>query len=161
MNSEPVFLSIIIPAYNEELRLAKTLDQVVAYLQEQTYSYEVIVVENGSTDRTLEIAQNYAGQHRFIQVIKEDGRGKGLAVRRGMLAASGNYRFMCDADLSMPIEEVYRFLPPQVENAEIITNILKFSKNAISINLEQAKIIIESKNVINIQIPKKFKINFP
>lgn len=133
MNSDPKFLSIIIPAYNEELRLEKTLDQVADYLQKQTYSYEVIIIENGSTDRTLEIAQNYSKHYPFIQVIKEEGRGKGLAVRRGMLAASGEYRFMCDADLSMPIKEVYRFLPPEVENAEIIIG-SREAKNAVRYN---------------------------
>ncbi len=114
------YLSIIIPAYNEEPRLPKTLDQICAYLAGQDYTYEVIVVENGSQDRTLQIAQEYAERHAFIRAIHEDGRGKGLAVRRGMLEANGQYRFMCDADLSMPIEELSRFLPPESTGADIV-----------------------------------------
>lgn len=120
MNSSMKHLSIIIPAYNEEHRLAKTLEQVCTYLSGQAYSYEVLVVENGSRDRTLEIAREFAAQHPFIRAIHEDARGKGLAVRRGMLEATGKFRFMCDADLSMPIEELSRFLPPESTGADIV-----------------------------------------
>jgi glycosyltransferase involved in cell wall biosynthesis len=120
VNNQQIYLSIIIPAYNEELRLASSLEQIAAFLQQQTYTYEVLVVENGSADRTLEIAQTFAQRFPFIRAIHEEGRGKGLAVRRGMLEASGSYRFMCDADLSMPIEEVRQFLPPVAPKAEII-----------------------------------------
>lgn len=112
-------LSIVIPAHNEERRLPRTLEQVFAFLEEQTYSAEVLVVENGSTDRTLEIAQDFAKRHPMLRVMHSDDRGKGLAVRLGMLAAAGRYRFMCDADLSMPIEEVNRFLPPALPDADV------------------------------------------
>ena len=113
------FLSIIIPAYNEENRLPKTLELVFYFLQAQTYSAEVIVVENGSGDNTLEIAQSYLPVYPNLKVLQEAGRGKGLAVRKGMLEARGEYRFMCDADLSMPIAEVNRFIPPALQNADI------------------------------------------
>ncbi|MGA7194019.1 MAG: dolichyl-phosphate beta-glucosyltransferase [Anaerolineales bacterium] len=103
-------LSIIIPAHNEEKRLPPTLEQVFAFLNQQNYESEVLVIENGSTDRTYELGQSYASQHKNLRVIREDGRGKGLAVRRGMLEARGQYRLMCDADLSMPIVEVTKFL---------------------------------------------------
>ena len=83
-------------------------------MRDQSYEAEVLVVENGSTDRTLEIAQGYPGRCKNLRVLHEEGRGKGLAVRRGMLEARGEYRFMCDADLSMPIEEVNKFLPPKL-----------------------------------------------
>jgi glycosyltransferase involved in cell wall biosynthesis len=79
----------------------------------------VIVVENGSHDRTLEIAQSYLVEHPNLTVIHEAQRGKGRAVRRGMLAARGEYRFFLDADLSMPISDVNRFFPPQLENAAV------------------------------------------
>ena len=105
-------LSIIIPAHNEENRLPRSLEQVFAFLARQSYEAEVLVVENGSSDRTLEIAQGYAEKHKNLRVLREAGTGKGLAVRRGMLEARGEYRFMCDADLSMPIEEVNKYLPP-------------------------------------------------
>jgi len=111
MSNSP-FLSIIIPAYNEEHRLPGTLEQVFAFLQNQTYTTEVLVVENGSQDNTFQVAEKFARRYPQLRVLREDNRGKGLAVRRGMLAARGGYRFMCDADLSMPITELNRFLPP-------------------------------------------------
>jgi dolichyl-phosphate beta-glucosyltransferase len=112
-------LSIIIPAYNEEKRLPGTLEQVFGFLQSQSYTAEVLVVENGSHDKTLEIAQSYTKTHTNLIVITETGRGKGLAVRRGMIEARGEYRFMCDADLSMPITEVNRFIPPALQNFDV------------------------------------------
>ena len=78
------------------------------------------MVENGSTDRTLEIAQDFAENRPQFRVLHESQAGKGLAVQRGMLEARGEYRFMCDADLSMPIEELSRFLPPQIEAPQIV-----------------------------------------
>lgn len=112
-------LSIIIPAHNEQSRLPRTLDEVLAFLGRQEYAAEVLVVENASTDRTGELAEGYAREHKLLRVIRTPERGKGLAVRLGMLAAQGEYRFMCDADLSMPIEEVNRFLPPALADFDV------------------------------------------
>jgi dolichyl-phosphate beta-glucosyltransferase len=112
-------LSIVIPAHNEERRLPRTLEQVLAFLKQQDYSAEVLVVENGSSDRTLEIARGYAQKHSDVDVVHVAESGKGLAVRLGMLAAGGEYRFMCDADLSMPIEQVSRFLPPALTGFDV------------------------------------------
>ncbi len=112
-------LSIVIPAHNEESRLPGTLEEVFAFLDAQTYPAEVLVVENGSEDRTFEVAQSFVPGHPSLRVLREEMRGKGLAVRRGMLEARGQYRFLCDADLSMPIAEVNRFLPPQLEDFDI------------------------------------------
>jgi len=108
-------LSIVIPAHNEESRLPGTLDQIDAFLRAQPYTAEVVVVENASHDRTLELAQAYASRLPYLRVIHEDRRGKGMACQVGMLAARGEYRFICDADLSMPIAEVNRFIPPTMD----------------------------------------------
>jgi dolichyl-phosphate beta-glucosyltransferase len=113
-------LSIIIPAYNEENRLPKALIQIRDFIQQQTYQAEIIVVENGSADRTFEVAQEFGRNCPQCQIVHLDARGKGLAVREGMLRARGQFRFMCDADLSMPVFEINRFLPPQLENGEIV-----------------------------------------
>jgi dolichyl-phosphate beta-glucosyltransferase len=113
------FLSIIIPAHNEENRLPGSLKMVLAFLQEQPYQAEIIVVENGSHDRTAEIAHSFAERHDNLHLIREARAGKGLAVRRGMLEANGDYRFICDTDLSMPIEEINRFLPPTLQDFDI------------------------------------------
>jgi glycosyltransferase involved in cell wall biosynthesis len=113
------FLSIVIPAYNEERRLPRTLEQVFHFLSAQSYPAEVLVVENGSADRTLEIAREHAQRQGSLRVLQETARGKGRAVQRGMLEARGEYRFICDADLSMPIAEVARFLPPALTDFDV------------------------------------------
>jgi dolichyl-phosphate beta-glucosyltransferase len=113
------FLSIIIPAHNEEGRLPRTLWQVIAFLEKQTYTAEIIIVENNSVDHTLELAREFEKRHSNVIVIHEEKRGKGNAVQRGMLAAHGEYRFICDADLSMPIEELQKFIPPCLNDFDL------------------------------------------
>lgn len=103
-------LSIIIPARNEENRLPETLAQFAGFLDTQPYSGEILIVENGSSDRTAEVAGDYAAADDRIRVLTLAEPGKGRAVRTGMLAAAGAFRFMADADLSMPAGEVTRFL---------------------------------------------------
>ncbi len=116
------FLSIVIPAHNEETRLPPSLAQINAYLRRQDYAYEVIIVENGSADRTFEVAKEFADAFSHIRVIQspDNLRGKGLAVKQGMLAANGEWRFICDADLSMRIEDIARFLPPASAGCDVI-----------------------------------------
>lgn len=113
------FLSIVVPAYNEEARLPASLQAIAEFVEQQTYPVEVIVVDNNSTDSTQAIAQELASEQPYIRVLFEKTQGKGAAVRTGMLAARGQYRFICDADLSMPIEEVEKFLPPQLSGYDI------------------------------------------
>lgn len=118
------FLSIVIPAFNEENRLPNTIERLLEYLGGQPYPAELVIIDNASQDRTYEVAQTYAS--RFgnsgipIHVCQEGVRGKGAAVRTGMLKATGDYRFMCDADLSMPASEINRFLPPVLDAADIV-----------------------------------------
>lgn len=114
------FLSIIIPAHNEETRLPASLEKIANFLGSQEYEAEVIVVENGSSDLTLELARQYTQKIPQLRVFHEEQRGKGLAVKRGMLEAKGEYRFICDTDLSMPIAEVNKFLPPALPNGEVV-----------------------------------------
>ena len=113
------FLSIIIPAHNEAERLPPSLAKIDAFLSEQAYEAEVLVVENGSSDQTLEVARSFAATLPYLRVFHEKERGKGLAVKRGMREAFGDYRFLCDADLSMPIEQVNRFLPPELNPVDV------------------------------------------
>jgi dolichyl-phosphate beta-glucosyltransferase len=100
-------LSIIIPAYNEETRLPGTLQTVTRYLAEREWtSGEIIVVDDGSTDGTIGAAQSFRSQGHPVRVLKNPGnRGKGYAVRHGMLEAAGEWLLFSDADLSTPIEE--------------------------------------------------------
>ncbi len=113
-------LSIVIPAHNEEARLPPSLEKIDVFLREQDFDAEVIVVENGSVDRTVEVAEEFARTHPYVRVITAAVRGKGLAVKVGMLEARGEYRFICDADLSMRIEELVYFLPPHVNGHDVI-----------------------------------------
>lgn len=98
------YLSIIIPAHNEERRLPASLDKILKWIKTKSFSVEVLVIENGSSDATFEIACQYHELHPEIIAVSLMARGKGRAVRYGMLHSEGRYRFMCDADLSMPIE---------------------------------------------------------
>jgi glycosyltransferase involved in cell wall biosynthesis len=113
------FLSIILPAHNEEQRLPKTLDEINVFIQAQSYPVEVVLVENGSADRTLELAQEYAVRQSYLKVIHEEQRGKGRAVRTGMLATQGQYRIFCDVDFSMPVSEISRFIPPVLPDSQV------------------------------------------
>lgn len=112
------FFSIIIPAHNEQNRLPGTLEQIFHFLEQQTFTAEVLVVENGSTDQTYAIAQQFAKQYADLRVLQSK-KGKGAAVQHGMLNAKGEYRFMCDADLSMPVEEIVKFIPPKLQDFDI------------------------------------------
>ncbi len=105
-------LSIVIPAHNEERRLPPSLEKIHAFLSVQPFDSEIVVVENGSHDQTFEVASQFMRSLPNLRVLRDTQRGKGRAVRTGMLAARGQYRFICDADLSMPIEQVLRFIPP-------------------------------------------------
>jgi dolichyl-phosphate beta-glucosyltransferase len=115
----PVFLSIVIPAYNEERRLGGTVEEIFAFLREQPYEAEVLIVENGSRDGTAALAESLAATRPALRVLREPRRGKGRAVRRGMLEARGAYRFLCDADLSMPVAQISRFLPPALTDFDV------------------------------------------
>jgi dolichyl-phosphate beta-glucosyltransferase len=113
------YLSIVIPAYNEELRIIRTLGQVVSFLNTRSYSWEVVVADDGSADATAQLVEDFASRQSRVRLLRLTHRGKGSAVKHGMLEAKGQYRFLCDADLSMPFEQVERFLPPQLEGVDI------------------------------------------
>ncbi len=119
----PLTLSIVIPAYNEEKRLAATLETVSAFLVQQPWTWEVRVVDDGSADDTVRVAEQFSAAEPRIVVQREPHRGKGGAVKAGLQAATGAYRFICDADLSMPIAEVRRFLPPLLSGFDLAIGI--------------------------------------
>ena len=114
------YLSVVIPAYNEEGRLPETLATLNAYLADRPYTWEVVVADDGSEDGTAAIVQEFARTHSGFRVRSFPHLGKGAAVKQGMLAAAGEFRFLCDADLSMPIELLGRLLPPDGPSADIV-----------------------------------------
>ena len=118
--SDAVHLSVIIPAYNEAARLAPTLAAAAAYLGEQAYSWEVVVVDDGSADATPAIAGEWAATRAGFRLERIAHAGKGAAVRHGMLAARGARRLMCDADLAMPIEHIADFLAQMDEGYDVV-----------------------------------------
>ncbi|MDH3674776.1 MAG: glycosyltransferase family 2 protein [Anaerolineae bacterium] len=112
-------MSIIIPAYDEEVRLPQTLPRIVEFIEAQDYDAEVLVVNDGSTDRTAEIVEEFSISHPCIKLVEPGRGGKGHAVRAGMLKSRGQYAFLCDADLAMPITELPKFLPPRQNGYQI------------------------------------------
>ena len=105
-------LSVIIPAYNEEKRLAKTLNSINDYLSKQNYDSEILVVDNGSTDGTAGIVRMLEGRIKGLKLIEgSSSEGKGFAVKKGMLEAKGDYRVFTDADNSTSIDQVEKMWP--------------------------------------------------
>lgn len=113
------YLSIVIPAYNEEDRLPTTIPLVMSFLSRQGYSYEVIVVDDGSTDRTGELLHKLSAQHPNLKLLRLPHRGKAAAVRAGVLASSGDRVLFTDADLSAPIGQLSRLMAKMNEGYDI------------------------------------------
>jgi dolichyl-phosphate beta-glucosyltransferase len=109
-SSAPLGVSIVIPAFNEAGRLPATLDEIVAYLRKTRWDWEVRIVDDGSGDDTAAVVEACARQEPRVVLQREPHGGKGAAVKAGLLAARREFRFICDADLSMPIHELPRFL---------------------------------------------------
>lgn len=106
------FLSVIIPAYNEAERLPLTLIDIDHHLSTQDYSYEILVIDDGSTDNTSEIVGHFISVIKDLKIINNTGnRGKGAAVKIGMLAARGNWRLMMDADNAISVREFNKMMP--------------------------------------------------
>lgn len=126
--SEAPLLSIVIPAYNEELRLPGYLEEVRTYLSQQPFCSEIIVVDDGSRDRTKEVVTELEPNEVPIHLLEHHiNQGKGATVRDGMLAARGNFVIYADADGATPIAELKKFFPLMEEQAEIIIGSRKLS----------------------------------
>ena len=103
--ANPVDLTVVIPAYNEEQRLGESLQKIVDHLEGRGERFEVLVVDDGSEDRTVAVAAEYS--HRHVELLAQpENRGKGAALKRGVLSSHGDWVLLCDADLSTPIEDL-------------------------------------------------------
>jgi dolichyl-phosphate beta-glucosyltransferase len=112
-------LSVVIPAYNEALRLGPTLRRVVEYLRAEGRPFEVLVVDDGSTDGTAEVAQKYTAEG--VRLLRQEvNRGKGAVVKAGVLASGGREVLLLDADLSTPIEEIEKLRPHLAESPVVL-----------------------------------------
>jgi dolichyl-phosphate beta-glucosyltransferase len=121
LRPDPVFLSVVVPAYNEEARLGATLKCVREYLESRPYASEIIVVDDGSTDRTSAVAAEALGGRTGDRILRRaDNRGKGASVKEGVLAAAGELILFTDADLSTPIDEIEKLLPEIEKGADIV-----------------------------------------
>ncbi|HOW88524.1 MAG TPA: glycosyltransferase family 2 protein [Candidatus Omnitrophota bacterium] len=115
-----IYLSVVIPAYNEAERLPQTLDSILGFLKQQSYDSEIVVSDDGSSDQTVQVAEEKLRDfpHQILKTPRN--RGKGHAVRQGMLAAKGEYVLFTDADLSTPISEVLRFIAHLLKDQDVV-----------------------------------------
>ena len=119
--SNEIYLSIVIPAYNEERRLPKTLAEIDKYLKKQDYEYEIIVVSDGSKDKTAEVVRDLTPIIKNLRLIdNKENHGKGYVVRQGMLDAEGKYRLFTDADNSTSINQVEKMWPEFEKGFKVI-----------------------------------------
>lgn len=130
-----MFLSVIIPAYNEEKRIKNTLISINDYLSKQQYKYEIIVVNDGSTDKTIEILSGIKNQILNLKILDNKiNHGKGWVVKQGMLEATGDIRLFTDADNSTPIDHIEKMLPYFKEGYDVVIGSRRVRGSIISVH---------------------------
>jgi dolichyl-phosphate beta-glucosyltransferase len=134
-------ISIIIPAYNEEKRLASSLDSILAYVRARELRCEILVVDDGSDDGTAKCIREYEIKHPAVRLLQNPGnRGKGYAVRHGMLEAANEWALFTDADLSAPIEELDRLWTMAIsEKAAVAIGSRALDRSLIGIHQSAAR----------------------
>jgi dolichyl-phosphate beta-glucosyltransferase len=116
-----MYLSVIVPAYNEEKRLPATLREIDKYLKTQNYESEIIIVSDGSKDRTIEVANSLKAEIKNLRILDfKENKGKGFGVKEGLLKATGEYRLFTDADNSTPVEQIEKMWPYFKEGYDIV-----------------------------------------
>jgi dolichyl-phosphate beta-glucosyltransferase len=115
-----VYLEVVVPAYNESERIVRTLERIREFYSDQDYTWRCVVVSDGSQDNTREIVANFAMEDARFSVIEyQPNRGKGYAVRMGMLAAQAEMVLFCDADLATPQEETVKLLAAMRSGSDV------------------------------------------
>lgn len=137
MTPKSTYLSVVIPAFNEERRLPRTLDRVIRYLQKQSFASEIIVVTDGSSDRTADVAREWGYEFPDLRVMEfSQNRGKGFGVKQGMLSAKGKFRLFMDADYAVPIDYVDQCLNQMIAYKR---DIVIGSRTAAGASFEQSQ----------------------
>ena len=127
-------LSVIIPAYNEEKRIEKTLLSVNEYLSKQSYDYEILVISDGSKDKTAEIVGSLTGKLRGLKLIdNKENHGKGWVVRQGILSTQSDYQLFTDADNSTTIDHVEKFFPFFAQGYDIVIGSRRLKDSIIAV----------------------------
>jgi len=138
-----IYLSVVIPAYNEENRIKKTLESIAEFLARQKYQSEVLVVCDGATDKTAEISKSFFGKISNFRVIEnKKNRGKGYVTRQGMLEARGEYRIFMDADNSTSLDQIDRFLPFFKEGYDVVIGDRDLKESKIAVHQSRFKEIL-------------------
>ena len=114
------FLSVVIPTFNEQNRIVQTLDQLLFYFSSKDYSWEIVVSDDGSTDLTVKLIEEWAQKYSNIHIVLLPHKGKGWAVKNGMLQSSGKYRLMFDADMAMHPNEIDKFLDRIQNDCDVV-----------------------------------------
>jgi dolichyl-phosphate beta-glucosyltransferase len=146
-------LSVIVPAYNEEKRIEKTLLDIDSYLEKQNYDYEIIVVDNNSNDHTTDVVKKLAQTTvENARVVSETVKGKGAAVRRGMIEAIGEYSVFMDADDATPISEIEKFWPHLESGIEVVIGSRYQDPSTVKIKQPFYRILLSRMSNILIQV---------
>jgi len=126
-------ISVVIPAYNEEHRIEKTLLSVEEYLKKTGYDYEILVVDDGSKDNTAGVVEKLAAGNPCLKLIdNRENHGKGWVTRQGMLAASGDIRLFMDADNSTRVDELSKMLPLFEQGTDIVIGSRRIAGSVIT-----------------------------
>lgn len=140
---ENIYLSVIIPAYNEENRITKTLESIARFLADQNYKSEVLVIGDGATDGTMEIARSFFGKIRNLRVIEnKENHGKGYVTRQGMLEAKGERRVFMDADNSTSLDQIDRFLPFFEQGYDVVIGDRDLAESKIAVHQSKFKEVL-------------------
>lgn len=135
-----IYLSVVIPAYNEENRIVKTLESIAGFLSKQNYRSEIIVVSDGSSDKTVEVVKAFTAKIANLKVIdNKENHGKGYVTRQGMLEAKGNIRVFMDADNSTSLDQIERFLPFFKEGCDVVIGDRDLKESKIAVHQSKFK----------------------
>lgn len=129
-----MYLSIIVPAYNEQRRLPKTLSSIDSYLRKQSYDYEILVVNDGSKDKTAEVVESLKVKIKNLRLVdNKENHGKGFVVRQGLLEAKGEYRLFTDADNSTSVDQVEKMWPEVKKGYDIVIGSRDLKESIIAV----------------------------